>query len=98
VFEYVKTRGEPVSRGTITQAIKGRKQYVVQAIDCLIEEGPLEEIPGARGAKLIQLSDVPGTFPEQMGTRNEGTTFPVPLSIGNGNAERREEAGDDIPF
>ncbi|HEY5161110.1 MAG TPA: AAA family ATPase [Gaiellaceae bacterium] len=98
VFEYVKAQDEPPSRGAITQAIHGRRQYVIQAIDELLAEGTLEESPGPRGSRLINMFPIPGTFPEQSGMQNVGTVFPVPTTKGNGNAERREGGQDDIPF
>jgi hypothetical protein len=45
---------EPQSRNQIEEAKLGGREYVRQAIDCLIEEGYANEVSGPRGARLVQ--------------------------------------------
>ncbi len=98
VFEYVNAQTEPVSRTAVGQAIKGRRQYVIQAIDELLAEESLQETPGPRGSRLLTTFPVPGTFPELDGTQNEGTVFPVPLSTERERGTQIQGGEDDIPF
>jgi hypothetical protein len=47
--------GEAVSRNEVERDVKGKRDYIRQAIDALVREGYAEEEPGARGARLVKL-------------------------------------------
>jgi len=85
VVEFLRSQSEPVNRSAITTGVRGKKSYVVQAIDLLIADGIATESVGAHGAKLVALAvPVPFPFPEQPGTgtteRNGDTCSLFPLS------------------
>lgn len=42
----------PLSKNAIETAVAGKRDYVRQAIKCLLEEGYIEELSGSRGARL----------------------------------------------
>jgi hypothetical protein len=44
---------EKVTRSAVEEAVEGKAQYVRAAMDCLVEEGFLEETPGPRGARHL---------------------------------------------
>jgi len=94
VLEHVRRHPEPTSRSALANVVRGKREYVLQAIDELLAGGQLE----IEGGKVVP---VPETFPERelltegngnvprssplQGERLSGTTF--------GGAE-----SDDIPF
>lgn len=56
VSRHLEITGEPLSRGKLEQAIKGKRDYVRQAIDALVRDGHADEETGARGARLVTLT------------------------------------------
>jgi hypothetical protein len=44
---------EKVTRAAVEKAVEGKAQFVRKAMDCLVEEGFLEETPGPHGARLL---------------------------------------------
>jgi hypothetical protein len=57
-----------MSRNALANAVTGKREYVLQAIDCLIAEGALE-LDAPR--KVVPVPGyVPGTFPQQEGNGN----------------------------
>jgi hypothetical protein len=56
---------EAVSRSALAGSVKGRRQFVLQAIDCLLEDGRLTLV----NRKVVPVpGNVPGTFSESRGT------------------------------
>ncbi len=56
VSRALEIAGEPMSRAQLELAVKGKRDYVRQAIDTLAREEYVEEIQGARGARLVELT------------------------------------------
>jgi hypothetical protein len=54
VSVYLELQTEPVTRTTICEALGGRKEFIVKAIDALILEDFASESRGAKGSKLIE--------------------------------------------
>jgi hypothetical protein len=88
VLDFLSRNPEPISRSALANAVKGRREYVLQAIDCLVEDGHLHQ----DGRKLVP---VPGTYPERVGTTEGNGNVPRSLStegndFGNdfGNADK----------
>jgi Fe2+ transport system protein FeoA len=107
VFEFLKAQAGPVSRSTIERGVSGRTVWVRRAVDALLDEETIREIPGARGARLVELSTpsrdpVPDPVPYR---ERDGDGVPSPLSLsdpvpdpvpdGDGVSESRS---DGIPF
>jgi hypothetical protein len=82
VREYLARNTDPISRSALANAVKGKREYVLQAIDCLIEDGDLEP----SGKKLVPVPrNVPGTFPLDEGN---GKRSPFPSLQGERLGER----------
>ena len=82
VFAFLKEQDGPVSRNRIAAGVRGNKQYILQAIDCLIADESVEETPGPRGYTVVGLVPVPEPVPGPLGTtEGEPPVPPVPLSI-----------------
>ena len=56
VSRHLEITGEPLSRSKLELAIKGKRDYVRQAIDALVRDGHADETTGARGARLGTLA------------------------------------------
>ena len=56
VSRHLEITGEPLSRSKLELAIKGKRDYVRQAIDALVRDGHADETTGARGARLVTLA------------------------------------------
>lgn len=56
VSRHLEITGEPLSRSKLELAIKGKRDYVRQAIDALVRDGHADETTGARGARLVTLT------------------------------------------
>jgi hypothetical protein len=107
VYRHLKERGEPVSRTAIAREVGGSKEYVLQAIDCLISEETIKEKAGARGARLYSISDPsdPSATRSETGDTSTRPTR-LPPTRGNGTADgspgrldfEEGETGGDIPF
>jgi hypothetical protein len=55
VSVYVSAHvGELPSRNQVEESVKGRREFVRQAIDALLEEGYLHESDGPRNARLLR--------------------------------------------
>jgi hypothetical protein len=55
VSRYLELAGEPRSRNQVEQDVKGKSEYVRQAIDVLISESFAVEFKGERGARMVKL-------------------------------------------
>jgi len=53
VSRHLELLGEPASRTTIEETVTGKVEYLRVAMDVLVREGYVEEIPGARRARLL---------------------------------------------
>jgi hypothetical protein len=96
VLEYLAKHPEPVSRSTLANAVRGKRQFVLQAIDELLTEGRL----ALQGGKVVP---VPGTFPvRELPTKGNGNVPRSSLLQGERERERllrpSETGDDDIPF
>jgi hypothetical protein len=90
VLEYLSRNPEPISRSALANAVKGNRQYLFQAIDCLIDDGRLR----LEDRKVVPvLRNVPGTFP--VDERNG--TFLVP-SLQEERFSGTPFRADDIPI
>lgn len=92
VLEHLASHPEPVSRSSLADAVRGKRQYVLQAIDELITEKRL----GFEGGKVVP---VPGTFPEREPVHEGNGNVPRSSPL-QGERERGTtlEGDDDIPF
>jgi hypothetical protein len=64
VLDYLGQQTEPVTCNTVAGAVRGQRQYIMEAIRCLIADGTIAEQAGTRGAKLISTTrPVPGSEP-----------------------------------
>lgn len=52
VSKLLEGAAAPLSKNGIETAVVGKRDYVRQAVDCLVEEGYVEAVTGARGARL----------------------------------------------
>jgi hypothetical protein len=56
VSRQLEGLGVPQSRGAIDRAIKARREFILQAIDCLITDGyAIEDGPGTGGHPTVRL-------------------------------------------
>jgi hypothetical protein len=55
VSRALEVAGEPQSRNKLEEAVKGKRDYVRQAITCLVREGFAEEVSGPRSSRLVAL-------------------------------------------
>jgi AAA domain-containing protein len=55
VSDELERHDEPVTRQTVKTNVKGKDKFVIQAIDCLIQEGHVGEQAGERGSRLLSL-------------------------------------------
>ena len=82
VSRYVETQVEPVSMGDIKNVVTGKTEYVVEAVNLLVDEGYLEETSGARKARMFELilafREVVDPFPKQR-ERVEASPIPPPV-------------------
>jgi hypothetical protein len=94
VSNYLQRQREPVSRSQICRDVKGKREYLLAAIDHLVLEGHAAETAGDRNAKLVAylhpFPPVPDQFPP---VPENGSTdqFPVPPSL-EGERERVDQA------
>jgi hypothetical protein len=51
---YLEACTEPVSRNTVENSVRGKRDAVRDGLDRLIEEGYVEATPGPRNAQLLR--------------------------------------------
>jgi hypothetical protein len=92
VSEYLATLTEPVNKTVIVRDVRGKREWVIRAIDCLVADGTATETRGAHGAKLITLQPFPPAVPpvesgnrERVPLRSPSQTFPG--TPGNGREQ-----------
>jgi hypothetical protein len=71
IVRHLNEHPEPATRNAIAKEVRARRQYVLEAIDCLVHDGTLRDA----GGKRLELVPVPGTFPEPPSTHGNQ---PVP--------------------
>lgn len=87
VVEYVKTH-PPLKRSPLADAVMGKRVYLLQAIDFLLEDGILE----LDDHKHVVLVPVPGNVPGNAFVDEEGNN--VPRSPSTGRNDFRNENGN----
>lgn len=94
VSRYLEAQAGPVSRKTIEDNVKGKRDYVRVAMDVLAAEGHAAETHGPRGARLIQIitpyHDIAPPRPDIAPTSPQGEDddlAPRPLPIRQGRGE-----------
>lgn len=90
VFSFLKEQSAPVSRTAVRKAVGGKKTYILQALDCLIAEGTIEETIGAHNSKLLVVPSCSQSFPEQQGTTNRGNGKSSRSSFSRGTTKREQ--------
>ena len=99
VSRYVEMQPEPVTMTVIKEAVTGKGEFIVEAVNILVSDGFLEESVGARSARLLTSliayreehdSPVPDPFPPvpEMGHSTRSPDIPL-LRRGMGD-------GDDL--
>lgn len=82
VSDYMADRpAQTLSRNAICDAVKGRKKWVLRAIDELVRAGYLSQPDGSRGVIFVKRFPVPGGSAAVPGT---GSPVPTPLKGGTG--------------
>lgn len=54
VSRYLETQSEPVPRSHVERDVEGKRDYIRQALELLVDEGYVDESEGARGARLAE--------------------------------------------
>lgn len=68
VLDYLSRQGEPVMRSDIPAGVGGKRDVILKAINYLLADDKLVEIPGAGRGKLLTLAPKVPTFPDVPGT------------------------------
>ena len=90
VVEYLTKHPEPASRNTIERSVKGRAEYIRQAIDILLNDGTITETKGPGAARLYTL--VPSSRPRPSLVPDE----PVRTSSPRPTPYRGDEDEDEL--
>jgi hypothetical protein len=74
VLEYVTRYPEPISRSALANAVQGKREYVLRAIDALVRD----QLLAPDGRKLVPVPrNVPGTGSTQEGNGNVPRSLPL---------------------
>lgn len=96
VSRHLEQTPDPQSRSEITRSVRGKKAYVLSAIDHLVTDGYATATAGARGASLITSTHpfrVPDPFPPVPGTAADITRSPfLPPTGGNGSGNGSDDS------
>jgi hypothetical protein len=93
---FLAEQTKPLSKSDVQRGVRGKRPYVIKAIDELLADGYATAIDGPRGSKLISFAKpfrVPETFPDVPGTAGDSPVpaFPPPTR-GNANGNASEDA------
>jgi hypothetical protein len=93
VSAYLEKQSEPISRNKIVEGVRGKREYTLKAITCLLEAGCATE--NEKLVSFAQRFPVPDQFPPVPGTTPD-TPVPgsPPPTRGNRNGNRSDEVDD----
>lgn len=101
ISRYLDAQSDEVTRSAIYRSVRGKRDYLVTAIDYLVEDGYVTERGGNRGSRLMRLvkpfPDPSPRVPDPSPGAETTTRSPFPPSLERGTGDGSSvDATDDL--